>query len=282
MYRAKALGPGRQVIFDAQMAAELRERGLRERELREALPGNQFVLHYQPVIALGTRQVVGVEALARWQHPRLGELQPAEFLPLVESTLLGSEFDLAIIERACRQLAEWSDRPTSPQTMWINVSPRSLGPALVEKLTEVTESLNIDASNLVIELTEEATVATAEQVRVLEAMHDLGARIAVDDFGTGNSQLSYLPDLPIDVVKLDRSFVHGISLEPERHALASSVIGLAHALHAEVVAEGVERREDLDIMVSLGCDHAQGFLLARPAPAGQLPDIDLRDVIDLR
>jgi diguanylate cyclase (GGDEF)-like protein len=282
MYRAKASGPGHQVIFDAHMAAELRERGTRERELRDALSNKQFVLHYQPVISLGTREVIGVEALARWQHPRLGELQPRDFLPLVESTLLGNEFDSSIIEQACHQLAEWQRRLSRPVTVWVNVSPGHLDQPLVDHIASLIESLELDPSHLVIELTEEASAATPERMAMLEAIHDLGARIAVDDFGTGHSQLWYLPELPIDLVKLDRSFVRGIAREPDRHPLASSLIGLAHALDAEVVAEGIESREDLELLEELGCDHAQGHLLARPRPPGDIPGIDLRDVIDLR
>jgi diguanylate cyclase (GGDEF)-like protein len=282
MYRAKASGPGHQVIFDGLMAAELRERGTRERELREAMSSDQFVLHYQPVIELTTRRVIGVEALARWEHPRLGQLQPADFLPLVESTLLGNDFDTAMLERACRQLAEWRDRLTHPLSMWVNVSPKHLSPALVERLSDLIEELKLDPADLVMELTEETSVATPERIAVLESVHAIGARIAVDDFGTGYSQLSYFPDVPLDLVKLDRSFVQGISREPDRHTLAASVIGLAHALDAEVVAEGVETKEDLETLEELGCDHAQGFLLARPRPPGDIPGVDLRDVIDLR
>ena len=282
MYKAKAAGPGHQVIFDAHMAAELREQGTRERELREALATDQFVLHYQPVVELSTRSVIGVEALARWRHPRLGELQPDDFLPLVESTLLGSEFDTRMVERACRQLAEWRGRVATPISVWVNVSPRHLEPAFVEHFAGLISDLDLDPARLVIELTEEASVSTPERVAVLESLHDLGARIAVDDFGTGHSQLSYLPDLPIDLVKLDRTFVHGISREPDRHSLAESVIGLAHALDAEVVAEGVETEADLEVLEAMGCDHAQGYLLARPRPPGDIPGIDLRDEIDLR
>ena len=282
MYRAKASGPGHQVIFDAVMAAELRERGTRERELREALSGDQFVLHYQPVVELATRQVIGVEALVRWEHPRLGQLQPADFLPLVESTLLGNEFDTTMLERACRQLAEWRQRLTRPLSMWINVSPKHLSPALVERLSDLIDELGLDPADIVMELTEEASVATPERIAVLDSVHAVGARIAVDDFGTGYSQLSYFPDVPLDLVKLDRSFVQDISREPSRHALASSVISLAHALDAEVVAEGVETEDDLATLERLGCDHAQGFLLARPSPPGDIPGVDVHDVIDLR
>lgn len=282
MYRAKASGPGHQFIFDEQMAAELRERGSRERELREALVGEQFVLHYQPVVDLTSRQVIGVEALARWDHPRLGQLLPAEFLPLVESTLLGDTFDFSMIELACRQLAEWKERLDRPPSMWVNVSPRNLTPTLAERLIELISRLELDPSALVIELTEDGPIGTVERTELLRSLHDLGTRIAVDDFGTGYSQLAHLPDLPVDVVKLDKTFVQGISQHPDRHSLASSMISLAHALDAEVVAEGVETREDLHILRELGCDHAQGYLLARPSPAGDIPGLDLRDVIDLR
>ncbi|MCZ6455839.1 MAG: bifunctional diguanylate cyclase/phosphodiesterase [Actinobacteria bacterium] len=282
MYRAKASGRDRYVIFDAPMAAEQRERGARERDIRRALSTEQFVSDFQPIVNLTTGEVVGVEALARWDHPRLGQLQPREFIPLVESTLLYDEFDTLMIKIACGQLAAWQDQLTKPLSVWINVSPNHLSDAFVEDLSTLIDDLQLIADRLVIELPEDATIATPNRVAVLESLHAIGVRIAIDDFGTGDSQLSYLPDLPIDFVKLDQSFIQGIADRPEKQVLASSLIGLAHGLESEVVAEGVETREDLDVLKRLGCDLAQGFLLARPRPADDVPGIYGRDVIDLR
>lgn len=282
MYRAKASGRDSHVIFDAPMAAELRERGVRERELRRALSTEQFVLHFQPVVNLATKEVIGMEALARWDHPRLGQLQPHDFIPLVESTLLLDEFNTAMIEQACNQLAAWQEQLSRPLSVWINVSPNHLSEAFVDRFSTLIRDLDLVPGRLVIELTEDATIATPERVAVLESLRALGVRIAVDDFDTGHSHLACLADLPIDLVKLDKSLVQGIAGRPERLSLASSVIDLAHALNTEVVAEGVECREDLEVLERLGCDHAQGFLLAMPSPAEDVPGLDVGDVIDLR
>jgi EAL domain-containing protein (putative c-di-GMP-specific phosphodiesterase class I) len=143
----------------------------------------------------------------------------------------------------------------------------------VGELRRHVVDLTLDPHAIVIELTEEATSATSERIAVLEALHQFGVRIAIDDFGTGYSQLSYLPELPLDIVKLDRSFVDGIAGEPKRLALAASVVQLAHAIGAKVVAEGVENEDDLEAVRDLGCDHAQGFLLARPGPAEDVPGL---------
>ena len=282
MYRAKTSGGDSHVIFDELMADDLHEHGVREREFRTAVSTDQIVLHFQPVVELATSEVIGVEALARWDHPRLGELQPRDFIPLVESTLLHNEFNAVIIERACRQLAAWQDELSRPLSVWVNVSPNHLGDAFVDDLSRLIDDLQLVADRLVIELIEDSLIATPERIAVLESLHALGVRIAVDDFGIGDSQFSYLPDLPVDVVKLDKSFVQGIAGRPERQVLASSLIDLAHGLESEVVAEGIETRADLEVLERLGCDHAQGFLLARPRPADDVPGIHGRDVIDLR
>jgi EAL domain-containing protein (putative c-di-GMP-specific phosphodiesterase class I) len=216
---------------------------------------------------------VGVEALARWEHPNRGRLPPGEFLPIAEATSLSGELDTHIVAKACRQLARWNQSLQRPVSMWINVSPVHLNDRFVGELRRLVVDLTLDPHAIVIELTEEATSATSERIAVLEALHQFGVRIAIDDFGTGYSQLSYLPELPLDIVKLDRSFVDGIAGEPKRLALAASVVQLAHAIGAKVVAEGVENEDDLEAVRDLGCDHAQGFLLARPGPAEDVPGL---------
>jgi EAL domain-containing protein (putative c-di-GMP-specific phosphodiesterase class I) len=273
MYDAKALGKGRYSFFDDEMASAIEHRGRAEEEFRRALKGNEITLHYQPVVDLTTDEVVGVEALARWEHPERGRLPPGEFLPIAEATSLSGELDTHIVAKACRQLARWNEELDRSISMWINVSPTHLSERLVGELRRLVVDLTLDPHAIVIELTEDATSATSERIAVLEALHDFGVRIAIDDFGTGYSQLSYLPELPLDIVKLDRSFVDGIAAEPKRLALAGSVIQLAHAIGATVVAEGVEVQDDLEAVRDLGCDHAQGFLLARPAAPEDVPGL---------
>ncbi len=273
MYRAKALGKGQYSVFDDEMATAIELRGQVEDDFRHALESNEIVLHYQPVIDLTSEEVVGVEALARWEHPERGRIPPGEFLPIAEATSLSGELDTQIVAKACKQLAEWNRSLEQPISMWINVSPTHLTERFVGDLSRLVVDLTLDPDAIVIELTEEATAGTSARIAVPEALHQFGVRIAVDDFGTGFSQLSYLPDLPIDIVKLDRSFVDGIADEPKRLALASSVIHLAHAIGAKVVAEGIERNDDLDAVRDLGCDHAQGFLIARPAPPEDVPGL---------
>ena len=274
MYGAKALGKGRYSFFDDEMAIAIEHRGQAEEDFRHALESNEIVLHYQPVIDLTSEEVVGVEALARWEHPERGRISPGEFLPIAEATSLSGALDTQIVAKACKQLAEWNQSLKRPISMWINVSPDHLTERFVGDLSRLVVDLTLQPHEIVIELTEEATAGTSERIAVLEALHQFGVRIAVDDFGTGYSQLSYLPELPLDIVKLDRTFVDGIADEPKRLALAGSVIQLAHAIGAKVVAEGVERPDDLEAVRDLGCDHAQGFLIARPAPPEDVPGLD--------
>jgi diguanylate cyclase (GGDEF)-like protein len=273
MYGAKALGRGQYSFFDDDMATAIEHRGQAEDEFRNALASNEIVLHYQPVVDLTTEEVVGVEALARWEHPDRGRIPPGEFLPIAEATSLSGELDSHVVAKACRQLADWNSVLDRAISMWINVSPTHLNHRFVGELRRLVVDLTLDPGAIVIELTEEATAGTSERIAVLEALHDFGVRIAVDDFGTGYSQLAYLPELPLDIVKLDRSFVDGIALEPKRLALAASVVQLAHAIGAKVVAEGVENLDDFDAVRDLGCDHAQGFLIARPSPPEDVPGL---------
>jgi diguanylate cyclase (GGDEF)-like protein len=282
MYRARASGGDRSIIFDEVMAAEPQERRAREHELRHALDTEQFVLHFQPIVDLNTSAVVGMEALARWEHPRLGEIQPHDFMPLIDSALLRGEFDTAMIAKACVQLAAWQDELDRPLSVWVNVSDEQLSRSFVDDVSNLVLDLELTAERLVIELTEGVANATPQRVAVLESLKSLGVRIAIDDLGTDETDLSYLGDLPIDVIKLDKEFVQAIAARPERLALAESVIMSAHTLDVEVVAEGIETKEDLQALHQLGCDHAQGHLLARPLPAADLPSINLYNVIDLR
>ena len=238
------------------------------KDLDAALAQRQFVLHYQPKIEVGTGAVVGAEALVRWQHPTRGLLYPDTFLPAVERSGLMSSVTRLVLEAAIGQLATWH-RAGLISTVAVNLSPSDL---LDERLAGRIERLltehRIPATALELEITESVLMTDPGRARgVLEELRRLGTRIAVDDYGIGYSALTYLRDLPIDELKIDRSFVAHLSEDSRNAAIVRSTIELSHALDLKVVAEGVENQQSLDALADLGCDYAQGYHFSRPLPA---------------
>lgn len=265
LYDAKKKGRGSFCVFDDALQARMHESEAREMAVSAALANDEFEIDVQPIVDITTGAPWGVEALARWNSPDRGRLMPGEFLPFLGSMNLLGAFDTLIIEKAVSSFVQWRSSTRPPGSIWINVSPAQLEAAFPEYLAGIIDRYQTKPGEIVLELTEDAAANTPGRIAVLEAVRDLGVDIAIDDFGTGFSQLSYLQDMPVDYVKLDRSFIAGFHTEPRRIAIANSIILLAQAIGAKVVAEGIERQNELDLLTELGCDLAQGYLLSYPS-----------------
>jgi diguanylate cyclase (GGDEF)-like protein/PAS domain S-box-containing protein len=267
MYTAKNNGKSRIELYEPRMHAEAMVRLALRVDLERALERGEFFVLYQPVLQLATRRMVGVEALLRWRHPERGVVPPGDFIPIAEETGLIDPIGRWVLEEACRQLRSWDDAWASAAlTMSVNVSARQLtDPGFVDEVASLVADAEFAPGRLILELTEgvllrdsEATLAT------LRGLKQAGVRLAIDDFGTGYSSLSYLRQFPIDMVKIDRSFVASMANGPDETALMQSILKLSDTLHLETVAEGIEEAGQLEQLRTLGADLGQGFLFARP------------------
>jgi EAL domain-containing protein (putative c-di-GMP-specific phosphodiesterase class I) len=241
-------------------------------DLRRAIAGDELVLHYQPKASVATGQIVALEALVRWNHPERGLLYPDEFLPIAEQTGVIDALTRWVLAEALSQLDEWGTA-TSGLAVAINISARNLARAdFAESVLRALAVSGVSAQRLLLEITETALVADPKRAQQsLRRLSTAGIRISLDDFGQGQTSLGYLSTLPLHEVKIDKSFVLDMLSDHSHAAIVRSVIDLAHNLGFEVVAEGVENQEILTALGVLGCDIAQGYLLARPMPADQLP-----------
>ena len=271
MYTAKQKGKARFELFEPAMHdAVVAKLGL-EAELRRAIERHEFVLHYQPIVRLETGEVIGAEALVRWQHPTRGEIPPMEFIPLAEETGLIVPLGSWILRQACHQLAEWQKMRGGgePFVMNVNLSSRQLVRDLIaDEVAAAVDESGIRASWLVLEVTE--TVLMADPVVAATALahiRDLGVRVALDDFGSGYSSLSHLRRFPIDIVKIDKSFVDDVAHEGAESAIARGIIELGRAMRIQTVAEGIEGDDQAETLRSLGCELGQGYFFAKPLAA---------------
>ncbi|MGH2675552.1 MAG: EAL domain-containing protein [Actinomycetota bacterium] len=268
MYAAKRGGTGGFEIYRAESHADVLQRMGLGTELRRAVERRQFVLHYQPLVTLPMGQVVGVEALVRWNHPERGMVPPAEFIPMAEETGLILAIDRWVLGEACRQAREWARLPGQPELgMHVNISARQLHhDGLVPMVSDVLADTGVEPRTLTLEFTEGTLMQDTEATfEILTRLRGLGVRLAIDDFGIGFSSLSYLRRLPVDVVKIDRSFVTGIAAGADEWSLARGIVRLLHSLGLETVAEGIEHAEQMAHLQALGCRYGQGFYFARPA-----------------
>jgi diguanylate cyclase (GGDEF)-like protein/PAS domain S-box-containing protein len=276
MHRARVL-EGACALYDPEMHADAMRRVEVESELRTALEEGQFVLHYQPTIDLRTGRMTGVEALVRWQHPRRGLVAPAEFIPLAEDCGLIVPLGRWATNEACRQVRNWQrEIPTDePIVLSVNLSARQLRhPNIVRDIADALDDSGLQPSRLVLEITESVlTVDTASTLNRLYQLKSLGVRLAVDDFGTGYSSFGYLRRFPVDILKIDKSFVDGVATEPTSSALVEAMIRIGKALRLETVAEGVERSDQAERLRTLQCDLGQGELFFRPLPAEAITDL---------
>jgi diguanylate cyclase (GGDEF)-like protein/PAS domain S-box-containing protein len=276
MYRAKERGGARTELFDSAM----RDNAVRslqiEQELQQALEQDDLRLYFQPGVDLRTGQIVGAEALVRWQHPKRGLIVPDSFLQVAEETGLIVPLGAWVISAACSQLAEWQSRPeTSQLHLSLNLSARELThPDVVGTVLDCVRGSGIDPHFLTIEVTESTAMADGDgSFRALRDLSSEGLRVAIDDFGTGYSSLEQLRRMPVDIVKVDRSFVSGMSDDSTDHALVAAVVAMARALKLAVVAEGIETPMQAEALRELGCHTGQGFLFAKPLSADAMKEL---------
>ena len=293
MYESKAAGRDTYRFYTAEMNVRALEKLELENALRKALERNEFVLHYQPKIHIGTGRCTGVEALLRWNRPGAGLVFPDEFIPALEEIGLIAQVGEWVIDEACRQLAEWKEAGNGPPSVAVNVSARQVmrKPFVADEHRPpgphpgaVAESMELESAaaaailrhrlapgELELELTESTLMSNAESnVRLLQRLKAQGLCISIDDFGTGYSSLAYLKRFPIDAIKIDRGFIRDVTSDPDDAAVVIAIIDVAHSLKLKVIAEGVETAEQLAFLGAHGCDEAQGYLFARPAAAGAL------------
>jgi len=265
MYRAKWDGKNRYVVFETGMQDTLQNRMELEMDLREALEKDEFFLAYQPTIDLSNMSPTGVEALIRWEHPVRGVVQPDDFIPLLEETGLIVEIGKWVLEEACSQGAAWR-AAGYPIGMAVNVSGRQLDTdQLVTDIEGALSQSDLDPGALTIEITETTLMRNVEETaRRLTAIKALGVRIAIDDFGTGYSSLAHLQRFPVDALKIDRSFISGLTNNEEGETLMHTLVQLGKALSIETFAEGIEQQQELSLLREQDCDSGQGFLFARP------------------
>ncbi len=275
MYRAKRRRGPRIEVFGESLRIETLDRMTTEHALHRALERHELMLHYQPVVEIsGATTVVGVEALIRWQHPDQGLVAPTRFVPVAEESGLIIPIGAWVLEQACSQLRAWNHHVgNGPQgSVEVNLSARQIDdPRIVTTVERILARTGLPPEHLTLEITESALMEdAAAALDVLRALKTIGVSLAIDDFGTGYSSLSYLQRFPLDFLKVDRSFVETLGVDAGGEEIVSAVINLAHALSLKVVAEGVETAEQLEILRSLRCDFAQGFLFARPLPAADI------------
>jgi diguanylate cyclase (GGDEF)-like protein len=273
MYRAKHAGGGRAVLFEKRMHTVLVQRASLEADLRHAVGRDELFLVFQPILQLRTGQVHTAEALVRWQHPTRGVITPDEFIPLAEETGLIVAVGRQVLRAACEEAAGWATPPHGgpPPAVSVNLSARQLlDPELVRDVRAAVEAAGLDPTRLILEITESAFVSDAATVLDrLRQIRDTGVRLAIDDFGTGYSALSYLRHLPVEILKIDRSFVEGVTAGWQGRAFLNTIVRLSETLSMTAVGEGVETREQLSALQALGCQLGQGFLFARPTGAAE-------------
>jgi diguanylate cyclase (GGDEF)-like protein len=276
MYVAKSAGKGRLEVFQPSYHTAQLDRDQLRADLYEALDGEQLELHYQPIVEVHSRRISGFEALLRWHHPSRGLVSPAEFIPLAEETGLIVPIGRWILHQATRQAAAWQTAsPTGRLRISVNVSVRQFQhPDLVGDVSEALRLSRLDPSLLTLEITESLFVNDTEGTRSkFKELKDLGVRLALDDFGTGYSSLSHLRQFPIDTLKIDKSFIDGVTTSTEGHAVVAAITQLGQTLHMEVVAEGLETPDQVEALSRLDCPLGQGYHFAKPLSAEQATEL---------
>jgi EAL domain-containing protein (putative c-di-GMP-specific phosphodiesterase class I) len=254
------------------MNASAFERMTLETDLRDAIERRELLVYYQPKVEISSGTVVGMEALLRWQHPELGMVSPAQFIPIAEETGLIIPIGEYVLREACAQSKRWQEQGLRPIRMAVNLSTVQFrDPDLLKMVTRVLRTTGLAPDHLELELTESVLLQRADStVATLQSLKRMGVHLAIDDFGTGYSSLSYLKRFPIDSLKIDQSFIREVTTNPEDVAITTSIILMGRSLKLRVVAEGVESPSQLALLKVLECDEAQGYLFSRPAPASDM------------
>jgi diguanylate cyclase (GGDEF)-like protein/PAS domain S-box-containing protein len=282
MYRAKERGGARTELFDVAMRERAVDALSIEQELQAGLERGELRLFYQPLVSLDTGEMVGAEALIRWEHPERGLLSPDKFLPIAEESGLIVQVGAWAVGEACRRLRDWDRRNGGPSAfgLAVNLSARELThPDVVSTVLNAVRRSALDPSRLTIEVTESTAMADRDSgFRALRELSDAGVRIAIDDFGTGYASLDHLREMPADILKIDRSFVAGMAANSPDSALVAAAIAMGRALDMEVIAEGIETSEQVADLRELGCPLGQGYLFARPLPPEELDGLLETDV----
>ncbi|TWA67200.1 PAS domain S-box-containing protein/diguanylate cyclase (GGDEF)-like protein [Azospirillum brasilense] len=274
LYAAKRAGGKRHAFFRKELADQAHRHLALDRDLRAALARGEFQLHYQPKVSLIDQSLEGFEALLRWDKPGFGMIPPGEFIPVAEDTGFIVPLGDWVLDEACRQLREWIDHGLEPVPVAVNISPRHLRQRSAEDFRRIIDRHRLSPDLVELEITEGAVMQDMDHaLSVLAALKAMGIRVAVDDFGTGHSSLSYLKRLPVTTLKIDRSFVNGVPSAREDNGIVSTIIAMADMLGLDVVAEGVEKQEQANFLRHHNCTLVQGWLTGRPVPAGQAADL---------
>ena len=275
MYRAKGQGKDNYQLYNLSMDAKFSERLTLENSLRKAVENNELVAYYQPQVDLRTGRITGVEALVRWQHPKLGLVPPDNFIPLAEETGVILEIDEWMMKTACQQIKSWEKEGIANIRVAVNLSTRQFRQKnLTETVAQILKDSAVQPENLCLEITENEVMQNIETtVEILQALKKMGVFLSLDDFGTGYSSLSYLKRFPIDILKVDRAFVNGIPSDRDDTAISTAIVVLAHSMELKVIAEGVEESEQVAFLQSLQCDEIQGFYFSRPLEGEKITEM---------
>ncbi|WP_392534041.1 putative bifunctional diguanylate cyclase/phosphodiesterase [Nostoc sp. C117] len=275
LYQAKQQGSSQYQFYSPEINAQLQERLALENELHGALERGEMVIYYQPLIDLHTRQITGMEALLRWQHPTRGLVSPAKFIPIAEHNGLIIPIGEWVLRTACAQNRAWQVAGLPPIRMSVNLSARQFEQLnLVELVKQILEKTGLQTSYLELEVTESSLISDIEHsVKTLKKLRELGIWLALDDFGTGYSSLNYLKRFPVNMLKIDRSFVQDVTSNSDSAAVTDAIIALAKSLQLKITAEGVETEEQLEYLQKCGCQEGQGFYFGIPAPTDRITEI---------
>ena len=267
MHRSKSKGPGSFEIFEARLHDEAKVQLTLETQLRRALEQQQFRLEYEPIVSLGNDRLAGFESLLRWQHPERGLVYPGEFLPAAEETGLIVPITQWVLQEACQRLKKWQSELSGFSSLWLSIN---FSPAYMQKsdfageLSASVAQSGVDSSQLVVEITENQLLKNADSIlRSFAILHDTGIKLWIDDFGAGYSSLAYLVNFPIHSLKIDRSFVSASTRDHKSAVITKAIVSLGKALDINVIAEGMETKEQLEYLLSIGCPHAQGHYYSR-------------------
>jgi EAL domain-containing protein (putative c-di-GMP-specific phosphodiesterase class I) len=266
LYKAKSDGRDGYRLYDDEIYAEIRAKRLVENDLRMALVREEFLIHYQPVVSNLTNEVIGAEALVRWQHPRRGLLSPAEFIPAAEASGLIAELGTWVLRKACNENRIWQQAGMRRCRIAVNISPLQFqGDALIPSVEAALVESGLDPQWLELEITEGMVMDNIDQVTAkLKRLREIGVQLAIDDFGTGYSSLAYLSRFPVQRLKVDRSFVKNVATDQGDAAISQAIINLGHILDLRVTAEGVENDKQIEFFRRTHCDEIQGFYFSRP------------------